>query len=316
MNNNRMSASEREAYIKNKENEASVLLQSTKEKIPSFLTPDSLKELLLQFSRFHRYSYINIILISSQFPEATHIAGYDTWKTVCFNIWHDADRQVLKQEHKRNGVRLLAPYTQVLGNKDNRRLINCIVSVYDISQTNGLPPMEEDVDFVELSNINRLLSVFRYISPYRITVAGKENTILQKGLSGYCDHSNQMIVLDEKLKRARLLSEMMRQVIIAEIELFGLSNKKLTDLVIECVFFILCHHFGVLLNLEPQSFLFVDRYVDGQVDELATALHIVQNVSHKIIEAAEEAVKEIAEYDTYAVFDEEALLDFEFEQVY
>lgn len=39
-----------------------------------------LREYLAAMARFHRYSLHNIMLIASQRPEATHVAGFQTWK--------------------------------------------------------------------------------------------------------------------------------------------------------------------------------------------------------------------------------------------
>jgi hypothetical protein len=40
---------------------------------------DALKNYLAVMSRFHRYSWGNCLLIYSQRPEATHIAGFHAW---------------------------------------------------------------------------------------------------------------------------------------------------------------------------------------------------------------------------------------------
>src|SRR3954464_8260433 len=49
-------------------------------------------------SRFHTYSFQNTLLILSQRPDATNVAGYETWKAL--------GRQVSKGE---KGIAILAP---------------------------------------------------------------------------------------------------------------------------------------------------------------------------------------------------------------
>lgn len=49
-------------------------------------------------SRFHRYSFGNVLLILSQSPEATQVAGYRTWQSL--------GRQVRRGEH---GIKILVP---------------------------------------------------------------------------------------------------------------------------------------------------------------------------------------------------------------
>src|SRR2546422_10641633 len=41
---------------------------------------ERLREYLAAMARFHRYSLHNIMLIASQRPNATHVAGFQTWK--------------------------------------------------------------------------------------------------------------------------------------------------------------------------------------------------------------------------------------------
>jgi hypothetical protein len=41
---------------------------------------EKLREYLAAMARFHRYSLHNIMLIASQRPDATHVAGFQTWK--------------------------------------------------------------------------------------------------------------------------------------------------------------------------------------------------------------------------------------------
>lgn len=49
-----------------------------------------LREYLAAMARFHRYSLHNILLIASQKPDATHVAG--------FHAWHKLSRFVKKGE--------------------------------------------------------------------------------------------------------------------------------------------------------------------------------------------------------------------------
>ena len=59
-------------------------------------------EYLAAMSRFHHYSFGNVILILLQCPTATKVAGYNRWK-------RDFGRQVKKGEH---GISILCPCPQ------------------------------------------------------------------------------------------------------------------------------------------------------------------------------------------------------------
>jgi len=95
---------------------------------------DELKKYLQTMSRFHKYSFHNIMLIALQKPDATHVAGFHTWKKL--------GRFVKKGE---NGIVIIAPLVykkETVEEDDNRSNVTEIngfkgVYVFDISQTDG-----------------------------------------------------------------------------------------------------------------------------------------------------------------------------------
>lgn len=98
---------------------------------------ENFKKCLEIMSRFHKYSLGNQILIWLQNPDATLIAGYQTWK-------NDFNRYVIKGE---KGIRILAPikrkYTEKSDDgsegKEKEFLTFRVVHVFDVSQTEGDP---------------------------------------------------------------------------------------------------------------------------------------------------------------------------------
>jgi antirestriction protein ArdC len=96
---------------------------------------DALKNYLAVMSRFHRYSWGNIMLIYSQRPNATHIAG--------FHAWLKLRRYVRKGE---KGIVILAPMVGKqksdgeLAEDAHTRLFGFRAAhVFDVSQTEGDP---------------------------------------------------------------------------------------------------------------------------------------------------------------------------------
>jgi antirestriction protein ArdC len=95
-----------------------------------------LREYLTAMARFHRYSLRNVMLIASQRPDATHVAGFHTWKQL--------GRFVKKGAR---GILILAPI--VLRNEtesDNREeetertaVRFRAVYVFDVVDTDGRP---------------------------------------------------------------------------------------------------------------------------------------------------------------------------------
>lgn len=94
----------------------------------------ALTRYLDMLSRFHRYSFGNVMLILAQKPDATHVAGFNTWKTM--GRW-------VKPGEK--GIGIIAP--MVLKNRDQDAkgedgkpvLRFRAVHVFDAAQTDGQP---------------------------------------------------------------------------------------------------------------------------------------------------------------------------------
>jgi hypothetical protein len=119
---------------------------------------DALTNYLTAMSRFHNYSFGNVLEIARQMPTATRVAGFWTWKNL--------GRSVNAGE---KGIRILAPIVGVRRKKEaeaqkditkqNERVLLGFRNAYvfDISQTNGadLPNLHE-VSGDPGDNIDRL----------------------------------------------------------------------------------------------------------------------------------------------------------------
>ncbi len=106
----------------------------------------ALEDYLAAVAKFHKYSFRNLVLITSQWPEAAYVAGFHTWRSM--------DRIVKKGK---SGIAILAPVIR-RACKGNRTVANIearadghkaktddstdpmgtrVVYVFDISQTEG-----------------------------------------------------------------------------------------------------------------------------------------------------------------------------------
>lgn len=107
-----------------------------------------LKHFLDCMSKFHRYSWSNVMLIHHQRPNATQVAGFHTWRAM--------ERWVKKGE---SGIAILAPLVrsrksmehQPLDDQDKMQSRSVsgfrVVHVFDVSQTEGkeLPTLSKPI---------------------------------------------------------------------------------------------------------------------------------------------------------------------------
>jgi hypothetical protein len=124
---------------------------------------EALTDYLTAMSRFHNYSFGNVLEIARQMPTATRVAGFWTWKNLGRNVNAGA-----------KGIRILAPIVGVRRKKDeeaekditkqNTRALLGFRNAYvfDISQTNGvdLPEMHE-ISGDPGENIDRLAAFLK-----------------------------------------------------------------------------------------------------------------------------------------------------------
>ena len=97
---------------------------------------DRLTALLKTMGRFHKYSFHNLCLITTQCPTATRVAGFQTWRTM--------GRFVRKGE---KGIAILAP---IVGRRkaedDSKAVLGFRAAfVFDLGQTDGDPLPEAAV---------------------------------------------------------------------------------------------------------------------------------------------------------------------------
>lgn len=119
---------------------AAELLEQLHAGVADLATSEDWLAYLAVARRFHHYSFWNTIAILAQFPEARRVAGYRTWQRL--------GRQVRKGE---TGIRILAPctYRRLVVDSETGEESDVtqlrgfrVVTVFDVSQTDGEPPPE------------------------------------------------------------------------------------------------------------------------------------------------------------------------------
>ncbi len=111
------------------------VLETLERGIETILTSEGYRDYLAAMSRFHGYSFNNVALIMCQRPEASRVAGFQTWKGI--------DRHVKKGE---KGIRIMVPYKAKIEQEGADPLFVVrgfgVGYVWDIAQTEGRPVPE------------------------------------------------------------------------------------------------------------------------------------------------------------------------------
>jgi antirestriction protein ArdC len=187
-------------------------------------------------SRFHRYSFGNVVLINAQRPESIRVAGFRSWKAV--------DRTVRRGER---AIWILAPMRFRKESTDpdapDDRVVRGFksVPVFDISQTEGT---ELPVVCHKLSDdrpcvwIDRLSDVANSIG-YSVRWAE-----LAEGLNGDCSfdlHRIRVEVRNSSAQQVKTLAHELAHALLHQ----GQTDRRLAELEAESTAYVVCRQLGV-----------------------------------------------------------------------
>lgn len=209
-------------------------------------------------SSFPEYSSRNILLIFQQCPQATFVAGYQTWK----NRFH---RQVRRGE---KAIRIFAPHicsnAECDEEQTERRIGFHTISVFDVSQTEGEPLPS----FMKIHSLEGEVEMYDELFE-AICESGTFEVVfdeLEEDQSGCCRYWDGVIRLKKGMSQLQTIKTLIHETAHsilhnpyshAESEFAGyvLENANAREMEAESVAFVVCSHFG--LNCSEYSFSYV-----------------------------------------------------------
>lgn len=282
--------------------------------IQDLFESDRFKNYLNVMSKFHNYSFSNTILIAMQKPDATFVAGYNSWK-------NSFQRQVLKGE---KGIKVIAPSpykvkremekidpkTQkpIMG-KDGKPMTEevevtipafKVVSVFDISQTEGreLPTIGVD----ELTgNVEKYPQFFKAVEQASPVPVGFEK--IEGGAHGYYHLEDKRIAVNEGMSELQNLKTLIHEISHAKLHDVDLNapaeqqadrvDRRTREVQAESIAYTVCQHYG--LDTSDYSFAYVAGWSSGR--ELAELTKTVEQEKGALPEKETAADK-----DTYTIY--------------
>ena len=242
---------------------------------------DTFRRYLDVQSRFPTYSPNNVVLILSQRPDATRVAGYATWRAL--------DRQVRRGE---KGIRIIVPMRRKENEEDTpeeSRLFFGSAVVFDVSQTDGAPLPEVPVPILEGEAGGTLMeSLLAWAGQEGVRVRLDRGELPRSAMGDYTP-SEQSI---------RLAAAPMRQMVKTlahelghhvHLTRFGEESRvqEERETVAEAVAYVVCAAHGI--DTGERSFSYIATWAeDGRA--LKAAMGTIQKVAAVIIEGINSAV--------------------------
>lgn len=264
--------------------------------IQDVYTSDNYLQYLKVMSKFHRYSVRNSILIRMQKPEATMVAGYQSWKK-------NFARTVKPGE---KAIRILAPTTknvpqiihkidpQTGEEKEERIMVQHIsgfrtVPVFDVSQTDGkeLPTLMSELEGA-VKNFDYMMEAIRNVS--KVPVSIEKTTGAQKGSFNLVE---QRIVIKAGMSEAQTIKTAIHELTHSRMH-SGKEDRDLAEVQAESAAFVVSDHFG--LDTSEYSFPYVADWAKGKPPkDLEAALNDVRVEANQIISEIETELNRILE---------------------
>ena len=248
---------------------------------------DALRAYLDIAGRFHRYSYRNQLLIHTQRPDATHVAGFHAWRT-------QFGRLVQKGE---KGIAILAPMV----GKDKRAVVAAgadvpvkmfgfrVVYVFDVAQTAGdeLPTITIQPDGDDTAGIGDRLTAWArdkgltVVAVSRATLDGADGRTngRQIQIGDWLTGAARASTLAHELAHTLLHSKDS----VVSLKLGEVLSRDMRELEAESVAYVIAHAagFGALGHLAD----YVVNW-EGSRERLESSLHRIHAATHVLVPAA------------------------------
>lgn len=225
---------ENQSYAEQNKARLKDITDSIEAGIKDLFQSDKYKQYLSTMSRFHRYSVNNTMLIYMQKPDATVCAG--------FNKWRDQfERNVLKGE---KGIKIIAPtpYKKKIEqekldpdtklpmlDEDGKVMTEektvqipmyKVVSVFDVSQTDGKPLPELAANLTgNVQNYDVFMEALKRSAPVPIAFEP-----MQPDMDGYFNTKDQSIAIREGMSEVQTVSAAVHEIAHSK-----LHNKELPE---------------------------------------------------------------------------------------
>ena len=267
---------------------------------------------LRTMSHFHHYSVNNQMLIFSQCPHATLVAGYQKWQ-------NQFSRHVLRGE---KGISVLAPTPYKIkvekekldpdtklplldadGNtiteeKEVQIPMFRPVKVFDVSQTDGKPlpervqsPVAELTGNVE--HYEAFMEALRRISPVPI-----EMKPLSNDLDGFFSPSKQSITLRDGMSEVQTVCAAVHEIAHSKLHDYAKQpnsqpkDSNTEEIEAESIAYTVCAYFGI--ETSANSFGYVATWSkDKDLKAFKDSLNTIRKTSSELISGVEQQFKEI-----------------------
>lgn len=292
------------------ESKLDTIMKSLEEGVEKVFTSEQYQMYLQTMAKFHNYSFNNTLLIAMQRPDATLLAGYQTWQ----KKFH---RHVKRGE---KGIKIIAPVpvkekrqvekideeTQEIvigidGQPETETVERIlprfrVTTVFDVSQTEGepLPTLEVNELVGDVFIYEDFMKGLEEISP--VPFQFQE---IGSGAKGYYSNAEKLVAIQTGMSQAQTMKTAVHETAHAifhdrdVMEENGITKDRMTkEVEVESVAYVVCNHFG--LDTSDYSFNYVAGWSsDKEMPELRSSMDTIRLTSSQLIADITEKLLEL-----------------------
>lgn len=260
------------------------LLAQLSDGIAKLTTSEQWRRYLDFQSRFHSYSWGNVLLIAAQRPAASQVAG--------FHAWRKMGRHVVRGE---KAIWILAPMSyrrDSADNTDDERVIRGwkFVPVFDVAQTDGeeLPSVCDRLEGDAPAGVFAQLTTVAQSLGFRVELAHLDGSV-----NGDCSHLEHRIRVRPDVSTAQQVKTLAHEVAHAILH-ECCEDRGVAELEAESTAYVVCQALGI--DSSNYSFGYVASWAGGG-DRAITAIKAscdhIQKAAAQILGAFEAGQEEL-----------------------
>ena len=278
--------------------------------VKDIFTSEMYANYLRTMSQFHSYSFNNTLLIHLQKPEASLVAGYQTWQKKFHRQVRRGEKGIqiiapapirTREEIEKVDPATMEPVLKPDGTPEMEEVEYTIprfrvTTVFDVSQTEGepLPELETPELLGSVENYEIFMQAIRDISPVPIRFDE-----IESGAKGYYSSVDKEIVIQESMSESQTMKTGIHEVTHAKLhdrdiieEMDEKKDQMTREVEAESVAYTVCQYFG--LETSDYSFPYIAGWSsDRDMKELRSSMDTIRKVAGEMIEQITEKFREI-----------------------
>ena len=296
-----------------KDERLKALTDKLEDGVKAVFESEQYKAYLKAMSKFHNYSFGNVMLILMQYPQASLVASYGKWKKVFGRTVKKGERgiQIIAPSPYRRLVEQdkLDPATQkpIIGADGSPEKEAVFIQhqsfrvayVFDVSQTDGreLPSYGVDELTGEVKNYDSMLKAIIDVSPVPVHFREADPNI-----KGCYKHKGQATFVNEGMSQIDTVSVLIHETAHAILHALPVKdgqivgkpekNKRTREVEAESVAYVVCQHFGI--ETDESAFAYIAGWSsDKELGELKASLDTICTTAGDMIAGIESRMPEL-----------------------